>query len=112
MPRSPIENHKRQLVHDKGTLVHDKINFTYGTKIEFNGNGTAFYAMYNAQDWLDLKGYSHSMKCYKKPIGVKRGNFRIEKWNVLTVDEIGQLDGVLISSRYGDAVLYLKDGDK
>ena len=74
-----------------------------------------FDALYAAQRWITENGGSYGSSSIDGPIGVvMRPDVYIAKWRNLTAQERKDLDGSLVHSRGGDAVLKLKrwEGNK
>jgi hypothetical protein len=75
----------------------------------FEGDGTTFSALYEAQKWLRDNGYSYGSSSIDSPIGVHKGDCYISKWRNMTKKEQKNLDGRLYAGREGSAKLVLKE---
>lgn len=78
-------------------------------QMTFDQQGT-FAALYAAQDWLTMNGYSYSSTGAMGPVGILKGDYRIAKWHNLTRKERAELDGTLDGNfREGPLLLRLKE---
>jgi len=77
-------------------------------QIIFDGNGEAFSAMTDAENWLTKNGYSFGSSCVDCPQAILKGDFLIAKWRNLTQKERSKIDGKLHAGREGHATIVLK----
>jgi hypothetical protein len=76
----------------------------------FKHNGQAFSAISEAEKWCKENGYSVGTMCAEYPMGIKKGNYHIEKWRNLSSEDIDKLDGHISGEfRSGDVTITLKD---
>lgn len=82
-------------------------------RIQFDEEGV-FEALWAAEDWCNVNGYSYGPGCAKMPTGLMRGNHTIPKWRNLRQDQINLLDGVMTGDRRnGPVFIEIKDeGEK
>jgi hypothetical protein len=74
----------------------------------FDGDGSTFGAMYEAEKWLRDNGYSVGPSCVSGPQGVVKGDAYISKWYNMTKREQSNMDGTLQAGRDCPAKLILK----
>jgi len=74
-------------------------------KITFNGDGTTFSAITEARKYLEGQGYSVGRMCANAPIGFKEGNWDIQKWYNLDVDDKKLLDGIITSKDFREGTV-------
>lgn len=72
----------------------------YGFEKVFQNTGDAFSGLRDAQNWLKEKGFSYGPLCFTEPVGIIKGERRIEKWKNLPSQDRAILDGVLISGDF------------
>lgn len=75
----------------------------------FQGDGSDFSALYEAQQWLVDNGYSVGPMCHGCPMGIVKGEVFIGKWRSLTREEQRDLDGQLHADRFGTARIVFMD---
>lgn len=72
-------------------------------KITFENNGQTFSAMYSAQDFLKLNGYSYGSTDYTKHVAIVKGEYNLpEKWKNMTVEQRNSVNGIITSLDYRD----------
>jgi len=69
-------------------------------EVVFKGNGLDFSAKEEADEFLGKRGYSVGKMQGDDPIGIKVGEYNIEKWRNLDPDERNFLDGIIYSEDF------------
>lgn len=76
----------------------------------FHGDGSPFGAKYEAEAWLEDRGYSVGSSCVMGPQAViARPGVLVAKWKNLTAQEKVAVDGRLSAPRGCPAVLDLRE---
>lgn len=76
----------------------------------FQGDGSPFGAKYEAEAWLEERGYSVGSSCVMGPQAViARPDVLVAKWKNLTAAEKVAVDGRLEAGRNCPAVLDLRE---
>lgn len=74
-----------------------------GRKVEsrlvFKEEGT-FESYYKAIGWLHRNGYSYGSTSVNSPVGIMLGDYNIQKWHNLSVEDIKALHGVMVSDDF------------
>ena len=74
---------------------------------EFPRSDTAFEAFHAAEEFCKEQGFSVGRMQREAPIGIKRGNYDIQKWRNLDRDDRKLMDGAIIGSdkRHGPVIV-------
>lgn len=74
--------------------------------MQFNGEST-FEAIDMATKWLHKNGYSYGSMQRNEFIGVKKGDYHIEKWRNLQEVDRSFCDGVIVSNDFREGTVYV-----
>lgn len=82
-----------------------KINFIK----QFLPTGKTFGALYNAQKWLKLNGYSYGSTDIGSYVPVVEGEYNLpQKWHNLSKSDIENISGVIHSCDYREGIVEVR----
>lgn len=63
---------------------------------DFSAPGESFAAFNAAVKWCKEQGFSVGRMCAGEPVGIRRGQFDIQKWTNMSAEDKRRLDGQIV----------------